>query len=53
MSLKESAGASAVAAADAVDTEISREAALERLLTDESLSDVTLKGTDGAKVSAK
>ena len=52
MSLKESAGASAVAAAAAVDTEISREAALERLLTDESLSDVTLRGTDGAKVSA-
>ena len=51
MSEHEIAGA-APAAADAVDTEISREAALERLLTDDSLADVTLRGTDGAEVSA-
>ena len=31
-------------------TEISRDAALRRLLTDESLADVALKGTDGVQV---
>ena len=31
-------------------TEISRDAALKRLLTDESLADVALKGTDGVQV---
>ena len=49
MSEQESAGA-APAAADAVDTEISLKAALERLLTDDSLADVTLKGNDGVEV---
>ena len=38
------------AAADAADTEISLKAALERLLTDDSLADVTLKGNDGVEV---
>ena len=49
MSEQESAGA-APAAAGAVDTEISRDTALERLLTDDSFADVTLKGNDGVEV---